>query len=210
MVGVYIACAFVLGLAARAFGMPPLVGFPRGGIRPRRGRTRRTRRSRGHRARRCAAHAVHGGDEGAPAQHRARRSLGHRAPPSRGIYHPARHPHRVRARHRLGRRVACRVCPRVLQHGGGGEVARRKTRASRVPRPRRDRDPHRAGSGRHRGPRPVAGYGAVTVGRCAARAAAGEAPRPPGFSKSPATGRSSSFSASASRSQAASASRRSD
>ena len=27
MVGVYIACAFVLGLAARALGMPPLVGF---------------------------------------------------------------------------------------------------------------------------------------------------------------------------------------
>ena len=27
MVGVYIACAFVLGLGARALGMPPLVGF---------------------------------------------------------------------------------------------------------------------------------------------------------------------------------------
>ena len=27
MVGVYIACAFVLGLAARTLGMPPLVGF---------------------------------------------------------------------------------------------------------------------------------------------------------------------------------------
>ena len=27
MVGIYIACAFVLGLAARALGMPPLVGF---------------------------------------------------------------------------------------------------------------------------------------------------------------------------------------
>ena len=26
MVGVYIACAFVLGLGARALGMPPLVG----------------------------------------------------------------------------------------------------------------------------------------------------------------------------------------
>ena len=38
----------------------------RGGIRPRRGRGRRTGRSRGHRARRRAAHAVHGGDEGAP------------------------------------------------------------------------------------------------------------------------------------------------
>ena len=179
MVGVYIACAFVLGLAARALGMPPLVGFLAAGFALDAAGLAAPGRSGGHRARRRAAHAVHGGDEGAPAQHRARRGLGHRARPSRGIHRPARHPHRLRARHRLGRRPARRLRPRVLQHRGGGEVARREARASRVPRPRRDRDPHRAGPGRHRGARPLAGYGAVAVGGRAARAAAGAAPRPP-------------------------------